>query len=206
LSDSIRPLEPTPPTVWHPAMFALLSLVLLSACAGHSSTLQGDVREARGGPKHTNMNDMYLSLRERALRTNGQTAGGLPSDPAEQPFGLVADMAFPNGNATVIAMISGAASIYLSSGGGYIGGEGHEAIRKAAKHAVETAREAVAYMHPTKEYPLPEAGQVRFYALTRGGVMSGWASEAKLENSRNPFNKLYAAVQGVITQYRLINS
>jgi hypothetical protein len=152
------------------------------------------------------MNEVYLGLREQALRTSATAAGQPPDETAAQPFGVVTDLALPNGNASVVAMIGGHASIYLSSGGGYIGGESREAIKKAARRVVETSRKAVAQMRSTKAFPLPKAGDVQFYVLTKGGVVSASASENELQNSSQPLGKLFEAVQEVITQYRLINT
>jgi hypothetical protein len=152
------------------------------------------------------MNETYLALRDQALRTTSATAGQPPGDPTNEPFGVVTDLAFRNGSATVVAMIGGDASIYLSNGGGYIGGAGHDAIKKAARQVVQASREAVAQMRETKEYPLPQPDRVLFYVLTRGGIMSASAEETELENSSQPLSKLYEAVQGVLTQYRLINT
>jgi hypothetical protein len=152
------------------------------------------------------MNTVYVDLRDQALRTTSATAGASPTLSDRQPYGIVTDLAFPNGYATVVATISGAASIYLSGGGGYIGGEGHEAIRNAAKRAVDVAGSVVNRMYPTKECPLPKSGDVTFYALTKDGVMSASAAENEVKNRDDGLGALYKAVQGVIAQYRLLNS
>jgi hypothetical protein len=130
---------------------------------------------------------VYLKLRDQALRTTGATAGQSRGAPADQPFGVVTDLAFPNGSATVVAMIGGHASIYLSSGGGYIGGESHEAIRKAAKHAVAVASDLVARMHATHEYTLPSVNRLQFYVLSEnGGSSTPEGARAREAASREP--------------------
>ena len=60
-----------------------------------------------------------------------------PSDPArsEPHLGWVVGDA----TATIVAVSDGSASIYLSNGGGYLGGGGHESIRNAASKMVEAA-------------------------------------------------------------------
>ena len=152
------------------------------------------------------LNETYLGLRDQALRTNSTAAGQPSGEPGDEPFGVVTDLAFPNGTATVVAMIGGHASIYLSNGGGYIGGEGHDAIKKVARQVVQASRGVVAQMKATKDLTQPQPGRVQFYVLTSDGIVSTSAEEAGLQDTSQPLSKLYEAVQGVITQYRLINS
>ena len=122
-----------------------------------------------------------------------------------QPFGVVADIGFDGGSATVVALLNGSASIHLSGGGGYTGGSGHEGVASAAKRAVQAARSATGAMHPTRTFPLPTAGNVTFYVLTSRGVMTASSPEDEIVETTNLLRSLYMAVQDVITQYRLIN-
>src|ERR1700677_1402473 len=75
---------------------------------------------------------VYLSLRSSAI---GRTPEELGLEPASDPsvaYGVVMDwgMATPGGLKTAVATLtsfsSGDASLYLSTGGGVIGGIGHE--------------------------------------------------------------------------------
>ncbi|HEX9110105.1 MAG TPA: hypothetical protein VF845_01405 [Terriglobales bacterium] len=103
-------------------------------------------------------------------------------------------------------MSDGSASIYLDTGGGYLGGIGQEPIRNAAKKAVELAGEIQPQMKQTQTYPLPETGQVYFYVLTDAGVYTAAASEADLRAGHNPFSQLGNAMQEVVTQYRIFEA
>jgi hypothetical protein len=114
------------------------------------------------------------------------------------------DWAIPNGSATVVAISDGNASVYLSHGGGFIGGFAHESVRKAAQLTVAAANEIQPQMHATTTYPLPQPGEVTFYALTDSGVFTASALEADLKNGRSPLSNLSNAAQEVITQYRLM--
>lgn len=113
------------------------------------------------------------------------------------------DWGVPNGTATVLAMSDGSASVYLSSGGGYLGGIGQEPIRKAAQRAVDAARELQSKMSPAAGYPLPDQGQVVFYVLTDSGVLTASTTQQMLSTHQDPFSKLGDSMQNVITQYRL---
>jgi len=100
------------------------------------------------------LNNMYQDNRNRkpAIKTRGLfeiTAIAFKTTPAnlgmksaldsQEPFGILMDLSLPQGNATIVAFISGDASFYTSTGGGVIGGIGHENVRNAARKFV-TAR------------------------------------------------------------------
>jgi len=113
------------------------------------------------------------------------------------------DFGVTQGTATVVAFSDGHASIYLSSGGGFLGGaESHDSIRNAAKRMVAIAAECQPQAHPTKSYPVPERGGVIFYFLTDSGVFTAAASEDDLSTHRHSMSKLGDAAQEVITQYQ----
>lgn len=148
---------------------------------------------------------IYFGLRETMLRSTRDKLGiPAPTTPVE-PWGVLMDWGVPAGSATVVAMSDGNASIYLSSGGGFLGGgQSHESIRNAAKQTVEVAKTVQSLTHSTTEYPLPGRGQVNFYLLTDSGVFTGSASDEDLQSHRSPLCRLGDAAQNVITEYRRI--
>src|SRR5579863_8153750 len=93
----------------------------------------------------------YLGLREQALHVTANVAGATEGAPDNAPYGLVTDLAFPNGTATIVALADGTASMYYSGGGGFLGGIGVPSIRAAAINAVKSARSALMLLRPTKE-------------------------------------------------------
>ncbi len=147
---------------------------------------------------------LFDDLRNKALRLTraelGLPAGRVPTE----PFGVLMEMGYENGSATVVALGEGSASIYLSTGGGSIGGGGHDPVRKAALAMVATAARFQTQTVPTKEYPPPEDGQVVFYLLTDEGVFTAGAPEMDLGEERHPLSPLFFAGQEVITRYRLV--
>jgi hypothetical protein len=98
----------------------------------------------------------------------------------------------------------GNASVYLSSGGGFIGGSSHESIHKAAQKMVAIAADCQPKALATTTYPLPRRAEVIFYFLTDAGVFTANAPEEELSSHRHPLSKLGDAAQNIITQYRLI--
>ena len=146
----------------------------------------------------------YAGLRDMILQ-GSRTKFSLPepSRPTE-PWGVVMDWGVQNGTATVVALSDGTASVYLSGGGGFIGGVGQAPIRSAALEAVRLAAGVQPQAKETKSFPLPETGQVHFYFLTDAGVFAAIASEDSLRTEQSPFSKLGNAMQGIITQYRIL--
>ena len=115
------------------------------------------------------------------------------------------DWGVTQGTATVVAFSDGHASVYLSSGGGFLGGgENHEAVRNAAKHMVAAAAECQSLARPTTSYPLPGRARIILYFLTDAGVFTASASQEELAGHRSPLSKVGQAAQDVITQYRLL--
>ncbi len=117
------------------------------------------------------------------------------------------DWGLATGTATVVALSDGNASVYLSSGGGSIGGaQSHESIRKAGKKMLAVAAECQPQTQATTSYPLPQTGEVIFYLFTDAGVFTASAPEEELRTQRHSLSKLGDAAQNIITQYRLEES
>jgi hypothetical protein len=135
------------------------------------------------------------------LTTKRPRTIGAPSTP-EEPWGVLMDWALPNGTATVMSMIDGSASVYLSSGGGFIGGQGIETVRAAAQRAVAEARLVQRPKKPTTDFVLPSEHGVIFYLLTDAGVFSLRATEGELRSAEHPLRKLGDAMQSVIVHFR----
>lgn len=147
-------------------------------------------------------NQAYLRLRNQAL-TGSRAKFKLPAGPNPTgPWCVLMDMGLPDGWATVAAFSDTNASVYFSNGGGYIGGGGHEGIRKAGQNMLAVATEFQPSARAATDYPLPPAGQITFYFLTDAGVFTLSASQDDLGNRRVPVSKLFFAGQDVITEYR----
>ena len=140
-----------------------------------------------------------------ALGITRQKAGLGATYAATEPWGVIMDWVVSDATATVVAFSSGHASIYLSTGGGFIGGESHESVRNAAKKMVAVAADCQPHTHPTSEYPLPQKqDEVLFYLLTDAGIFTADALKEDLSNYHHPLWQLHDAAQGIITEYRLI--
>ncbi len=146
----------------------------------------------------------YIGLRNLALESPLAEVPSATAVKPGAPFAVLMDWGIPAGTATVAAYADGTASVYLSSGGGFLGGgQAHESIRNAAMRTVEIAGELKNLMQPTTTYPLPQLGQVRFYVRTDVGVLTATAPEDELRSHRSPLYKLGDSAQTIITAYRL---
>ncbi len=147
--------------------------------------------------------EVYLGLRQQALNVTPTDIGVMVLPDSAEAFGVVMDIGMTTGTATVVAFSTGDASLYLSTGGGVIGGIGHEEVRVAAKDFVSIASSCTQGMVLTSSFQLPESGKVAFYILTPRGVFRKEAAETDLQASE--LAPLYAAGQCVITELRVVS-
>lgn len=144
---------------------------------------------------------VYTKLREHALTLP------LPAKEGHAVLMVVMDWYLTSGLATTVAAFDGSASIYLSSGGGFIGGgQGSAEVRRAAMQAVKTAEQLLGAFQPAAAADLPDRGKVYFYIRTSAGLMRGTASEKALSEGTDALQTLGGAMQNVITQYRLFQT
>ena len=121
----------------------------------------------------------------------------------EQPYMIVMDIAHPQTVVSVLAALSGDASIYFSTGGGVIGGEGHESVRAAAITWVREATKHLAHFSRASAFIFPRNGNVCFYVGTPEGVFIAEVSEQALQEGSSPLSALYGAGRNVITALRI---
>ena len=104
----------------------------------------------------------YVALRHQALHRPRVELGLTKPYGATKPWGVLMETTYDEASVTVFALSDGNASIYLSTGGGFIGGAGHEAVRRAAIDLVRVAGTLVSLLSPTKTFPLPDRGRTIF--------------------------------------------
>lgn len=105
---------------------------------------------------------------------------------------------------TVVARDTGDASIYTTGTFGVIGGIGHENVRNVAKSCVKVANKHFEDASPTKDYPYPKTGRVRFYLVGYDGVRVIERDLGPLRKGNDKCSDLYEAAQRVVTELRLI--
>jgi hypothetical protein len=146
----------------------------------------------------------YQHLRSQALSVE-RAAAGIPAPSPDAPvWGLLMEMGLPNGTATLLALADGTTSLYYSSGGGVIGGQDHEAVRRTNAALLMEANGLVARLRPVSTYPLPATGVTTFYARTVSGIVAGSGADEDLGRGRHELSPLFRAGHAVITELRLI--
>jgi hypothetical protein len=149
--------------------------------------------------------DVYLGLRSKAIRARPHDLGLTP-DPAAPIHGVLMETGDDGSVATFVVLADGTVSLYLSTGGGVIGGGQHEEVNAAAvemlaltnKYATDYIRAGAA----TTGSPLPQDGQVFFYLLTSSGLCLARCKKADLANRNDPFANLFENCHAVMAELR----
>ena len=145
---------------------------------------------------------IYPKMRDQALSVS-RVKRGLPASSA--PLAVVMDVRDSDGSSfTTVAFEDGTASIYLSSGGGFIGGsQRHESIKNAGLNMLSTAASTLGGMTIVKSHPLPDKGHTSFFVVMDAGTYSVTVRTEDVEGPKHALFDLYAAGQEIVTQYRL---
>jgi len=161
---------------------------------------------AKSGSRHTKSAKVCLGLRRQILTLEPATAGIQDFVGTNQVWGVVMETGFPEATVTLVSLADGSTSMYFSSGGGVIGGAGHETVRKAALRMCLVADSFVSSCSPATEFPFPERGHTIFYILTKNGKVTSASLEKDLGEQKHPMSSLFYAGQDVITQLRLVTA
>ena len=141
-------------------------------------------------------------LRSMVLATSPRDLGLTPTKEHQRIWGILMETGYPEGAATLVALLDGSVSLYFSNGGGMIGAGEHAPVRRAAFKFIGVAESYVEDFSRTTEHPLPETGRVRFYILTYSGILTGDVDENLLGEGRHKLSKLFYAGHDVITAIR----
>ena len=173
-----------------------LASVLLVAAALLSVGPANAQRPSRADP-------LYTQMRNGALATSARDVGLAPGPGEIQVYGVVIDIDISGQTATVLAFTSGDASIYLSSGGGTIGGIGRPPVAAAARALVAAVSPAhLGAATRVTAFPRPNRGEANFYFLTTQGVHRATRPIAALEAGTDAFSSLFAGGHAVISEFR----
>ena len=117
-------------------------------------------------------------------------------------YGVIMDWDIGDGIATLVAYKTGDASLYLSSGGGVIGGGQSHYVNTAAKTLV---KEATLYFDKSKvmyAIPLPDKDSIRFYFLTAKGKYCIHEQMKNISNNTSPYVDFFDKANNLITELR----
>lgn len=144
----------------------------------------------------------FEGLRDMAFSATPEQLGlSLPTNKTVV-YGVIMDWEMGGATATTVSYQTGDASLYLSSGGGIIGGGQHQSVNSAAKQFVNLAQTFLDKTVKTETTPLPSTDDVRFYLLTNNGTFVGQETIKNFENNSSSWQKLFEEGNNVLTELR----
>jgi hypothetical protein len=144
-------------------------------------------------------------LRLQALRADPDEYGMEPSDELPNVFGVVIDMAFPNGTATLVTFAEGTTSLYTTTGSGIIGGGGYPQVLRASRALLRTADNHLDAFAPDESVEPPAPGSVTIRVLTYKGRVAVTEDDDVLGEGRSPASPVFHAAHDVLTELRQID-
>ena len=146
--------------------------------------------------------DIYDDLRADVLALDPGAVGISATDDDPTIFGVVMETGFPEGVATLVALIDGTTSLYLSSGGGTIGGGDHPEVAVATLAFVRAVAGELDCLEPDDDDELPAPGRVILRALTYDGRRAADLDEDDLGNDRHTLSPAFHLGHEVIALLR----
>ena len=144
-------------------------------------------------------------LRLQALHTDPTEFGMESTEELPNVFGVIMDMAFPNGFASLVAFAEGTVSLYTSTGSGIIGGGAHPQVAVAGRQLLRTAEDLRSGFHPDPSDEPPPIGSVTIRLLTYQGRLATTEQEEVLGEGRSPLSPVFHSAHAVISELRQID-
>jgi hypothetical protein len=192
-------------------IYSILGLILVAGLVFYltSCNSKSDAKQTSLQPQDTTTrqkadpnNNPYFDMRNMALSATTEQLGiKLPKDETKI-YGVVMDWDLGEGTATLVAFLTGDASLYLSSGGGIIGGAGHENVKVAVNNFIIKSETYISKTTKTEMTPLPEKNGVKFYFLTNNGKFVAQENMDNFENNISEWLPLFEEGNNLITEIR----
>ena len=143
----------------------------------------------------------YIKMRNLALTATAEQLE-LKDIDNEKVFGLISEMNLDNGTITIVAFLTGDASIYLSSGGGFIGSGTHPDINKKIKEIIKNIDKFKYNARKVNKVKLPSKGEITFNLLTKNGIYQIREKEEKVISKKSEYFELFEKVNNIINLIR----
>ena len=184
------------------ALLTALVVIVLGCSTPRPASSQNKKPESQATPTteaSAKAAEAMRGLRNRLLTSSAEDVGLSGKDAEAKVWGVLMEVAFPSGVSTIVSIRDGTASLYMSTGGGVLGGY---SAREQARLFVAAAEKHLAEMKLTKSFPYPEVGRLKFYVLTRDGVYTAEAGEKELVSGQHALSPLFFAGNDVLTGLR----
>ena len=178
----------------------ILATGILLACKPKNESADNQ-KSNQTEDKSEQQENPFNSLRQMALSVTPEQLR-LESSDETKVFAIVMDWDLGTGIATIAAYKTGDASMYLSSGGGVIGGGQHENVRQSVFTYVQLGQEFLSKSKKTESTPLPDKDSVRFYLLTNKGTYYAQEEMKNIENESSDWLRLFEEANKVLAELR----
>tara|TARA_R110002073_G_scaffold14554_2_gene59371 strand:+ start:57274 stop:57846 length:573 start_codon:yes stop_codon:yes gene_type:complete len=144
----------------------------------------------------------FTDMRNMAFSATSEQLG-LEGIKKNAVYGIISEMDMNGATVTVVTFITGDTSLYLSSGGGFIGAGQHKSVQKVVKEYVGNGQKYIEKATKIEKADLPKKGMTNFNFLTENGIYSISKSLSELESGKSEFSNLFIELNEVISQIRL---
>ena len=179
-------------------------IFIISSCTKKSEVKNTEDKDSQNQVVEQKENP-FIELREKAFQISPKELGLTFSNEETKVFGIIMDWEMDGATATTVSFITGDASLYLSSGGGVIGGGTHQNVKIAAEKFVEQAQSFLAKAKKTESNKLPETNYVNFYLLTNKGTYVGMENIENFDNNSSEWLPLFDQGNRVLSELRNIS-
>jgi hypothetical protein len=149
--------------------------------------------------------EIFQAIRNKLLTLDPGSVEITPTNEHPDVWGVLMEFVLSGSVVTLAGLVDGTTSLYFSSGGGILGSGNHPKVGTAAREMVGKAEDALERFQPVQEYPFPDEGRIRFYALTFNGVLTAECADKDVKDPQPGLSGVYAAAQDLITQVRLVH-
>lgn len=158
--------------------------------------------------RSSNPAEVFMGLRARLfsedLATLAPAQDNATRRDGPEVYGVAMEGGLTGGSYLVYGLRDGSASLYLSSGGGSLGGQGRPFINSAARAFVATAARVASTLPIVTEFPLPPAERVRFSIFTAAGIRAAEVDQRELMSGKSALEPLFRAGHEIITGFRMV--
>lgn len=162
------------------------------------------VRSQTDTPKKTPA-EVMREIRLKVLTTPPSKLNLGPTQDYPHVEAIIMDWPLKDTVMSVMASREGDGSIYTTGDFGLLGGSKYDNVRDAAKSFVKLAEKYYSDAVPTRDFPYPQTGHVRFYLICYDGVrMIDWDVSSPA-STKDKYSALFAEGQKEISALRQIS-
>ena len=182
-------------------IFILVFGIGLFYAAKYGNKAKKDIADYQQMQKQIGQNP-YSEMRNMAFSVTSEQLG-LIGIGKEDVYGIISEMDLDGTTVTVVAYSTGDASLYLSSGGIFIGAGQHESVQRVVKKYVVQGKKYLNKASKIEKADFPKSGMTNFNFLTGNGIYSIAKKTSELESRKSEFSNLFMELNEVITQIRI---